>query len=162
MAGPNEVRSAYRVESGLRKIYYDTMEAEERTTLLESLVGFGLSTKEVISFLGKQNTSRRCRKIATTGEILMKEKLKDSRWEEEKFRGERAAKRKELESLLGKSSNKFKRILSRIKEKVKNARKTIRCKNKEKITRYKERQKTNKVNKELKNLRVFKGEKIEP
>ena len=76
MARQSEARSAYGMESDLRKSYYNTMEAEERTTLLEGLVGLKLSTKEVIFFLGKQRSSRRCRDVATTGEMMMQEKLK--------------------------------------------------------------------------------------
>ena len=101
MAEPVPVVSAYKVESCLRKISYDTMEAEERTTLLECMAGLGMSTKEVVAILGKQVARRRSQGTTATGGFQMKENIEDSRWEERKFRGERDSKRMELESPLG-------------------------------------------------------------
>ena len=152
MAVPSEARTAYKVESYLRKCMYSTMESEERSSLLGSMCKLGLSTREVISFMEKQKYSRRFQDVTKTGDILMKEKLRDSQGEEKMFREERKTLREELESLLGKSSHKYKRIIKRLKDKVYNARKGIRSKNKEKINKYKERQKEKKHQDELSSL----------
>ena len=79
MAVPREARTAYRVESYLRKNMYNTMESEERTSLLEGMCKFGLSTTEVISFMTKQRFAKRFRNHTKTGTLLMRGKLKDSR-----------------------------------------------------------------------------------
>ena len=135
MAVPSEARTAYRVESYLRKNMFNTMESEERTSLLEGMCKLGLSTREVIAFMTKQKFERRFRDITKTGEFLMGEKLKDSRGESNKLRGERKSLRDELESLLGRHSHKCKRIITKLKGKVKTARKQIKIKNREKIKR---------------------------
>jgi hypothetical protein len=144
MAEPSEVISAYKVESYLRKASYDAMEAEERTTLLECMDRLGMSTKEVIAILGKKVSARRKNQgTESTREFLMNDRIKDSRWEERKFRKERDDRRKELEQVLflGPSgvTNKYKRIIAKIKEKVKTSRKRIRIKNKSKIDRTREK-----------------------
>ena len=79
MAEPSEARTAYRVESYLRKNIFNTMESEERTSLLEGMCRLGLSTREVISIMTKQRFAKRFRDPTKTGTLLMEEKLKDSR-----------------------------------------------------------------------------------
>ena len=98
MAVPVPARTAYKVESELRSNIYNTMESEKRTNLLEGMCKLGLSTKEVISFMAKQKYSRRYQDVTKTGEVLMLEKLRDSKGEEKMLRGMRTELRKELES----------------------------------------------------------------
>ena len=62
-------------------------------------------------------------------------KLKDSRGESNKLRGERKVLRDELENILGKSNHKCKRIVTKLKDKVKDRRKELKSQNKEKINR---------------------------
>ena len=100
----------------------------------------------------------------------MQEKLRDSKGEGKMLRGKRTGLREELESLILKSSQKYKKIISKLKGKVKKERGKIKVKNKEKIKRYKERMESRKKEEEvsslpeachnLKNLRVFSGQEI--
>ena len=134
-----------------------------------------MSTKEVVAILGKKVSARRKNHgTESTRETLMKDRVRDSKWEERKFRKERDDWRKKLESalFLGPSgtTHKFKRIVARVKEKVKSARLKIRMKNKTKIDGYKSKKKLSDKMKELsslpeecaplKELRVFRGEDI--
>ena len=83
MAEPSEVISAYKVESFLRKASYDAMQAEERTILLECMDRQGKSTKEVVAILGMKLSARRKNQATeSTREFLMRDRIKDSRWEE--------------------------------------------------------------------------------
>jgi hypothetical protein len=131
MATPSEVLSAYKVENYLRKAAYDAMEAEEKTTLLECMDKLYMSTKDVVAILGKKVSARRKNHESESARV------RDSKWEERKFRKERDDWRKKLESALfmgpSGTTHKFKRIVARIKEKVKSTRKKIRIKNKTKI-----------------------------
>ena len=70
----------------------------------------------------------------------MTKKLKDSKKEEKVFRKERNKVRKELELMLGVSSNKYKRIIERLKQLVDGKKCKIRKKNKTKLTKYKKEQ----------------------
>ena len=45
MAEPSETQSAYSVECSMRDKWLETVEAEERTALLEKMVKHGLSTE---------------------------------------------------------------------------------------------------------------------
>ena len=47
MAGSSDIQSANRVGSSLREKWLETMEAEERTALLEKMLKNGLSTGDV-------------------------------------------------------------------------------------------------------------------
>ena len=123
----------------MRSIMYNTMESEERTNLLEGMCKLGLSTREIVSFMEKQRYAKRYRDVNKTGEVLMEEKLRDSKGEGKMLRGKRTGLREELESLILKSSQKYKKIISKLKGKVKKERGKIKVKNKEKIKRYKER-----------------------
>ena len=67
MAVPVPARTAYKVESELRSIMYNTMESEERTNLLEGMCKLGLSTREIVSFMAKQRYSRRYQDLTKTG-----------------------------------------------------------------------------------------------
>ena len=74
------------------------------------------------------------------------------------------------ESLIMKSSQKYKKITRKLKGKVKNERGKMKVKNKEKISRYKERIESRKKEEEVsslpeacrefRNLRVFSGQEI--
>ena len=68
------------------------------------------------------------------------------------LRGKRTDKREELESLIMKSSQKYKKIIRKLKDKVKNERGKIKVKNKEKISRYKERMESRKKEEEISSL----------
>ena len=127
MAKPSDVISAYKLESYLRKASYDAMEAKERTTLLECIDRQGMSTKEVMAILGKKVSAiRNNQATESTREFLMRDRIKDIRWEESKFRKERDDRRKQLEQFMFKGpsgvSNRFKRTIGKIKDKVEIAR----------------------------------------
>ena len=113
----------------MREKWMETMEAEERTALLERMVKNGLSTGDVRKEVRKQVMTRRCAKEDNTGELLMRNKLKDSRKEERTFRKEKSKIRRELELTLG-NNNKFLRRVRRLKQVIVRARAKIRKKNK--------------------------------
>ena len=136
----------------MRKNMFNTMESEERTIRLEGMCKLGLSTREVISFMTKQRFAKRFRDPTKTGTLLMGGKLKDSREESNKLRGERRVLRSELEEILGKNNHKCKRIITKLKDKVKTKRKEIKLKNQEKINRYKDRKKSDDIQKSKSNL----------
>ena len=72
MAGLNKTSSAYRLESELRDKSIATMEAEQRTYLLDQMVKLGLNTDQVDYICKKQGMSRRCTtKEDDTDEVLM-------------------------------------------------------------------------------------------
>ena len=117
---------------------FSTMESEERTNVLEGMHKLGLSTREVVSFMEKLRYAKRYCVIAKTGIISMQEKLRDSKGEGMMLRGKRKGLREELESLILKSSQKYKKIIRKMKDRVKIARGKIKVRNKEKIKRYRE------------------------
>ena len=98
------------------------MEAEERTALLEKMWKHGLFTGDVIKEVRRQRMTRRSDREDDTGELLMRNKLKDSRREQKTFRKERNKVRKELEKLL--TENKFLRRMRRLKQLVGKSRRT--------------------------------------
>ena len=108
MAGSNETSSAYRMESELRDESLATMEAEQRTVLLDQMVRLGMNLGDVQGIFEKQLVTRRCNKGDDTDQVLMEKKLKDSRKEEKLFRRKRNNLRVGLEEVLGKNSNKYK------------------------------------------------------
>jgi hypothetical protein len=86
------VRSVISVEGELKQCMVDTMEAEQRSTLLQTLLKKGLTTREVGDFVmgqGKTKRMKGSRNVQTSGERFMKEKVKDSRKEEVFLRKER-------------------------------------------------------------------------
>ena len=70
----------------MREVMYDTMEAEERTIILEALGKLGMTTKEVTAFLGKQKYTRRSTSVVRIGEGIMLEKIRDNKRDGEKLR----------------------------------------------------------------------------
>ena len=114
-----------------------TMEAEQRTSLLDQMVRLGMNTRDVKGISWKQGVTRRCSKEDDTDEFLMKKKLKDSKKEEKLFRRDRNKTRGQLESILGKNSNKYKRIIERVKQLVDGKKNNTKIKYKNKIEEYK-------------------------
>ena len=86
MAEPSEAQSAYSVECLLREKWLATMEAEERTALLERMWKHGLFTGDVIKEVGRQRMTRRSDREDYTVERLMRNELKDRRREQKPFR----------------------------------------------------------------------------
>ena len=73
----------------MRDKWLETVEAEERTALLEKMLKHGLSTGDVIKEVKRQRMTRRSDRDDDTGVLLMRNKLKDSRREERTFRKEK-------------------------------------------------------------------------
>ena len=117
----------------MRDKWLETVEAEERTALLEKMLKHGLSTGDVIKEVKRQRMTRRSNRDDDTGELLMRNKLKDSRKEERTFRKERNQLRKKLEETL--SSNKFLRRVRGLKQIIGKARSRINKKSKTRIER---------------------------
>jgi hypothetical protein len=90
------------------------------------MVKHGLSTGDVIKEVRKQRMTRRSANDDNTGELLMKNKLKDSRKEERTLR-------MELEKML--NSNKFLRRVKRLKQLIGKSRSRIRKKHKTRLER---------------------------
>ena len=60
-----------------------------------------MSTKEVMAILGKKVSAiRNNQATESTREFLMRDRIKDIRWEESKFRKERDDRRKQLEQFM--------------------------------------------------------------
>ena len=134
MARSSKIRSANWVESSLLEKWEETMEAEERTSLLEKMIKHELSTGDVVKEAKKLRRTRRVTKEDDTEIFLMKKKLVDSKKEEQKFRKERNTLRKELETIIG-NNNKFQRRVRRLKLLMTKKRTKIRKKNKTRIER---------------------------
>ena len=117
----------------MRDKWLETIEAEERTALLEKMVKHGLSTGDVIKEVKRQMMTRRSDRDDDTGAILMRNKLRDSRREERTFRKEKNQLRRKLEETL--SSNKFLRRVRRMKQILGKARSRIKKKNKARLER---------------------------
>ena len=172
MAGSSETSSAYRMESELRDESLATMEAEQRTVLLDQMVRLGMNLGDVQGIFEKQLVTRRCNKGDDTDQVLMEKKLKDSRKEEKLFRRKRNNLRVGLEEVLGKNSNKYKRIIERVKQLVEKKRTKIRKKYKNKVETYKEKHEKAKAEKIIsslpeevkpyKDLRAIRGLPIDP
>ena len=96
--------------------------------------------------------TRRCSNGVDTDQVLMEKKLKDSRKEEKLFRRKRNKLRVELEEVLGKSSNKYKRIIERVKQLVEKRRTKIRKKYNKKVETYKEKHEKEKAEKNISSL----------
>ena len=149
-----------------------TMEAEQRTVLLDQMVRLGMNLRDVQGILEKQLVTRRCSKGVDTDQVLMEKKLKDSRKEEKLFRRKRNKLRVELEEVLGKKSNKYKRIVERVKHLVEKKRTKIRKKYNKKVETYKEKHEKEKTEKNIsslpeevkpyKDLRDIRGLPIDP
>ena len=77
MVRPSEAKKTILlVESELKENLVKTMEAEQRTVLLDQMVRLGLSLKDVKGILEKQVVSRRCSKEDNTDQVLMEKKIK--------------------------------------------------------------------------------------
>ena len=160
------------MERELKKVMIETMEAEERSNLFEQMSRKGLVTGAVVKAARKQQMSRKSAKSDNTEELLMGNILRDSRREEKLHRKEKKKKRKELEDELGKDSNKYRKILKKLKEKVSRIRKQRKEKNKSKIeTGMKKLNKKRALEKvsslpeecsKYSELRAFRGEEIIP
>ena len=165
-------RPEISVESDLKQCMVETMEAEQRSKLLQTLWKKGLTTREVGDFVKGQGKTKRMPKaknMQKSGVNFMKEKVRDSRKEEEKFRKERTKLRESLEVAVG--TSKYRKIISRIKRKVERIKKKIQLKNKRKIKKYqKEKDKADldEISShaeelgEFANLRVFNNKEIIP
>ena len=117
----------------MRDKWLETVEAEERTALLEKMVKHGLSTGDVIKEVKRQRMTRRSDRDDDTGALLMRNKLRDSRREERTFRKEKNQLRMKLEETL--SSNKFLRRVRRMKQIIGKSRSRIKKKNKARLER---------------------------
>ena len=117
----------------MRDKWLETIEAEERTALLEKMIKHGLSTGDVIKEVKRQMMTRRSDRDDDTGAILMRNKLRDSRREERTFRKEKNQLRRKLEETL--SSNKFLRRVRRMKQIIGKSRSRIKKKNKARLER---------------------------
>ena len=95
-------------------------EAEQRSKLIGTLLRLGLVTREVRSFLEKQKENQRSSKQKNqmkSGVQRMREKLSDSRGEEDVLRRVRDKLRVSLEEVLN-NKNQYGRIIKKLKAKV--------------------------------------------
>jgi hypothetical protein len=133
-------------------------EAEQRSKLLLTLMRLGICTIEVEMFLSNQRSLKRSQKPKNgkKSEIsIMKDKLNDSKRDEDLLRKERNALRKELEEGLDK--NKYSRVMKKLKAKVMRIKTIIKKKNRKKISKYKKEKEEKEIS-ELSNLQETMGE----
>ena len=148
-------------------------EAEQRSKLIGTLLRLGLVTREVGSFLGKQKENQRSSKQKNqmkSGVQRMREKLSDSRGEEDVLRRVRDKLRVSLEEVLN-NKNQYGRIIKKLKAKVQRIKTTIQLKNRNKVTEYKKEKDKNDISEltilqeemgEFGKLIIFKGITIQP
>ena len=141
MARPKSASGArHSVESELKQIMVKTLEAEQRSKLLKTLLKMGLLTKEVKGFLTKQRRSQKRvgkKNNLKSGISHMKDKLNDSMRQSDQFRRERTKLRCKLEEVVN-NKYKCKRIMTKLKDKVSRIKTQIQMKNQDKIKGYKE------------------------
>ena len=121
MAGPSSASDArILLERELKEAMVNVCEAEQRSKLIGTLLRLGLVTREVGSFLGKQKENQRSSKQKNqmkSGVQRMREKLSDSRGEEDLLRRVRDKLRVSLEEVLN-IKNQYGRIIKKLKAKV--------------------------------------------
>ena len=174
MVKPTEAEKAILlVENELKDNLVKTMEAEQRTKLLLSMLRSGLMTREVKKVLKKQlNSKRRSKKTnLTLQKGLMKGCIQDSRKDEFLLRKERIKLKKRLLKMYKDDNGKMMKTLSRMRKKVVRLKKKIQKKNKVKLARYrkekedKELEELSKLPEELRDyasLRIFQNIHIQP
>ena len=120
--GATEEHSVAKVEGAVDRVWMQVVQAEERTKFLQTLVREGFGTHDVEHFRRKQADRKFGSGKGERNEDKvcedMKEKLKDNIEWEEQTRGKRGKLRAKLEKMIGSKSNRYRKFIGKLKDRM--------------------------------------------
>ena len=123
------------------KVWRQCVQAEERSKMLQTLVREGLGTHDVENYRMKQAKMKfgKGKGERDEGKICedMRGKLTDNLDWEKKVRGDRGRQRSKLEKLIGQNSNRYKKFVNKVRDKMRQERSELQRKYSEKVKRLK-------------------------